>query len=402
MQLNQKLTTAGVAAAGAMLLISSAAFAGTTDLTISGNGADSENGIKLMEQTSTVVSQSNQTSISNHVHTSSNTGDNTASGNTGGSVYIETGDATSKTQISNTTGSNTAHVENCDCDTDVTVKIDGNGKDSENKAKVGVDSMTYLVQENKTKMTNMVHSDADTGNNKANHNTEGDVTIVTGNAKSMVEVENQANSNVGGIGGNGEAGSQVDVMITDNGKDSTNKVGLKVDKLKGLSQHNSTRIKNKVGSFAGTGYNKAKSNTGGIIDVWTGNSTSKVNLKNTAGSNTGSVDCDCLTTDISAKIDGNGKGASAKIKAKMSAAVEVAQDNNCDPHHNLFLRLRRHRGMSHDCFDNHTHADAYTGGNKVKDSTVGGDDPLVLTGNSKVEVTIDNQAGFNQYPGLEI
>src|SRR5687767_13335161 len=84
------------------------AFADT--VTISGNGAFSDNNVHVSEHDETFVRQSNNTSISNNVSSHSNTGNNSASYNTGGDVSILTGDAHSNVSIQNTAGINVANV----------------------------------------------------------------------------------------------------------------------------------------------------------------------------------------------------------------------------------------------------------------------------------------------------
>lgn len=65
----------------------------TTDVTIQGNGAFSHNGVHVVNSSSNTVSQTNGTYVGTMVMTSSSTGGNSSSFNTGGGNSIDTGNA---------------------------------------------------------------------------------------------------------------------------------------------------------------------------------------------------------------------------------------------------------------------------------------------------------------------
>lgn len=93
--------TAVIVAGGLMLgTFASSAFA-STNIVISGNGAFSDNHISIRQSNRLYVNQSNWADISNVVRLRANTGFNSANFNTGGDVYIRTGDVNSTVRIFN-------------------------------------------------------------------------------------------------------------------------------------------------------------------------------------------------------------------------------------------------------------------------------------------------------------
>jgi hypothetical protein len=239
MTFTRKLSAALVSAT---LLVGSVApslvFAeGSTTLEITGNGADSDNHMYVTQSQNTVVSQKNDASISNTINASSNSGGNTASRNTGGDSTIDTGNTKTEVRVENSANSNVANVDNCNCDTDALVKISDNGADSENKAKLNLDSKTTVAQNNNADITNKINADSTSGDNNADRNTGGVTSISTGNAWTGVAVKNEANSNWANVGGDGD-GSSVAVLINGNGTKSDNNVDLYLDRDMTLQQYN--------------------------------------------------------------------------------------------------------------------------------------------------------------------
>ena len=75
------------------------------------------------------------------------------------------------------------------------IEVTGNGYDSSNSSNVSAQTSTNLVQDNSASVTNHVNSSSNTGGNKADQNTNGDVIIRTGDAQTKVSVDNMLNSN---------------------------------------------------------------------------------------------------------------------------------------------------------------------------------------------------------------
>ncbi|MBI4080862.1 MAG: hypothetical protein HY430_03785 [Candidatus Levybacteria bacterium] len=173
-----------------------AAFADTTG-EISGNGSGSTNKIIVNENCSNIVDQTNITKVKTTVHATANTGGNTASGNTGGDVTIDTGAASNAVTVTVTGGNNDATVNSCCCSTgNVDATISENGTDSYNKIKKNSSNSTLVSQYSKTKVkTKAKKLKAKTGYNKANDNTGGTVGITTDDASNTVDVTVDAGHN---------------------------------------------------------------------------------------------------------------------------------------------------------------------------------------------------------------
>lgn len=188
----------------ASLLLSSVATAAFADVAaeISGNGDGSFNSISIKHKTECSVYQKNSTAVLTEVESQANTGGNTANGNTGADVTIDTGNATSTVGVSVEGGSNIASNPCCcscgSCEsqpTEQTALISGNGEDSINTVTLKKKKTSEVKQKNKTEVLTAALSKAKTGKNKAKNNTGGTVDVTTGNAVSTVDVSVTAPSN---------------------------------------------------------------------------------------------------------------------------------------------------------------------------------------------------------------
>jgi hypothetical protein len=195
--LKVKLTTGLVTAAVVAGAIAPGAFAAKT-VTVSGNGADSTNKVKVKEVKKTKVKQSNTATVANTVGVTQNTGGNKASKNTGGDVTVTSGNATATVNVTNTTGGNyLAWDAECGCVAhDSTIEIMDNGADSHNKVKIVNYDSTKVSQTNSATIINTVSVSQTTGDNKANKNTNGTVDVTSGDADASVTIENTTGDNV--------------------------------------------------------------------------------------------------------------------------------------------------------------------------------------------------------------
>lgn len=170
---------------------------------------------------------------------------------------------------------------------DTTVDVSANGANSTNKVYVSDSNHTSVYQGNTSTVVNTVTSSANSGGNKANSNTGGDVTVDTGDASSDVLITNHGSSNTANVLPCGcEQNGQVDVSVDHNGADSYNKVKIRSHESTRVKQKNTTTVVNDVYSKAKTGRNRASRNTGGTVDVLTGNSDSLVTVETWAPTNT--------------------------------------------------------------------------------------------------------------------
>lgn len=194
MTINSKIA-AGFASAALFANLAIPAFA-STDVEVIGNGTKSDNNVKV-ENTNTVdLKQTNNLTVTLNISSKASTGGNKASGNTGGSTSIKTGDATTETAVVVSGGDNKATVPSCGCEADNSVKVNGNGKKSDNKVELKNKKELKADQKSDVKVTGNIDSKAKTGKNKAKNNTSGDVEVETGSSVSTTEVAVISGSNV--------------------------------------------------------------------------------------------------------------------------------------------------------------------------------------------------------------
>ena len=256
-----------------------------------------------------------------------------------------------------------------------TIQISGNGVGSNNYANVTQTSTTVVNQTNNANVTNNVNANADTGDNKANFNTGGNVTVNTGNANITANVSNTLNSNQAEV--KCCATGNTDVLIEGNGAFSNNTVNLTQNSTTTVKQSNNASVTNNVDAYADTGDNSAKWNTGGDVTVNTGNATVNTSVSTQANSNWAKVSPivgSGSSTEVALRILGNGAGSNNFIGAKLAKTTSVNQSNSA-------------------YVNNDVYADADTGDNKAKFNT--GGDVVIDTGNAKVNANVDNMVNFN-------
>ncbi|MBI5044402.1 MAG: hypothetical protein HZC02_00570 [Candidatus Levybacteria bacterium] len=168
-------------------------------------------------------------------------------------------------------------------DTDVTVKE--NGDSSTNKVKVKNKHVVKVKQKNTTNITNSVGLTQSTGGNNAKKNTGGDVTLTSGDATANVTIDNTTDGNTATVDGCGCAGGDTTVNVEGNGADSTNKVKVSNVNVTKATQKNTTTVINGVSIGQTTGGNSANSNTGGSVDVTSGDADATVGIANSVGEN---------------------------------------------------------------------------------------------------------------------
>lgn len=174
---------------------------------------------------------------------------------------------------------------------DVTAEISGNGADSNNTIYLKDKTHCTVYQKNSTWVSTDVNSSANTGGNKANGNTGGDVAIDTGNATSQVTVTVEGGSNSAEnpcccTCTTCDQTATQDFLISGNGEGSTNAITTKKKKSSSVTQKNKTSVTTGVSSKAKTGKNKSNDNTGGTVGITTGDSESTVDVLVTSSSNT--------------------------------------------------------------------------------------------------------------------
>lgn len=167
-----------------------------------------------------------------------------------------------------------------------TVKIKGNGKGSHNFVAGLSVKVKKVNQSNFTMGNTAVVSGANTGGNKSNGNTGGATTSTTGTATSKVDVSVTGGNNKATVADCGcQNNSDHNVVISGNGKNSTNVVmGADINWTE-ISQENGTVANTFVVSGANTGNNQTNGNTGSGTTTDTGNASSTVNVTVDGGNN---------------------------------------------------------------------------------------------------------------------
>lgn len=328
MTFTKRITTA--IATGAVLVNALAPVALAQEINVEGNGAFSDNGVAVSNNSNTTVSQTNNANVTNKVSSNASSGGNTSKFNTGGSSSIDTGAATSSTTINNSLNSNKASLPSCgNCAAGATdVTVSGNGAYADTVVGVNNNKSVTLNQDNKAKVVNHVDANATTGGNDSKFNTGGTTGITTGAAFTVANVSTTANANVATLGGgNGLAGGS-SVTIDGNGAFSDNNVGLNQNSAVVLNQDNSAYVKNIVDAKSGTGYNDSKFNTGGDNSIDTGAATTGVTVDNAVNFNVASVDCDCVLGEgLAVTIEENGAKSLNNVGASLNNALLAGQDN---------------------------------------------------------------------------
>ncbi len=376
MTFNKRITTA--IATGAVLLQALAPVALADTITVTGNGAFSDNSVNLSTNTTTVVNQTNNANVTNNVSSDASTGGNSSSFNTGGDTRIVTGDASSNVNVSTAVNLNKAELNDCGCSaSNLSVNVSGNGAYSETQVNVTKDNLTSLSQYNDAYINNNIDAKANTGKNDSSFNTGGASIIVTGDASSNVTVDNKANANLASIGGGSGNSNGNWVNITGNGYLSNNDVDLNSNSTVVLTQRNSAEIYNDIYAKANTGNNNSEFNTGGTTAILTGDATTNVDVNNLVNFNKASVSCDCVLGDLGVKIGGNGADSYNDVSVDNADSLFNFQDNYANLYNDVYGKTK-------------------TGYNDVTFSTgsVHGD-PIISTGDAWSSTDVSNAGNVN-------
>lgn len=194
-----KLGSAVAIAAFVATVIAPAGLAETT-VDVTNNGAQSNNTVNVSNSngSGSGVKQVNNSTIVNGVTVKQNTGNNSASFNTGGDTGIETGNAASTVTVAVGGSANVASTDDCGCTSNTTVNISDNGARSDNTVNIKNGSKYAKkanVQKNNSVITNAVAVKQVTGKNKAKFNTGGSTGVATGNTTSNVTVNVTGSTN---------------------------------------------------------------------------------------------------------------------------------------------------------------------------------------------------------------
>ncbi|OGM19386.1 hypothetical protein A2686_04915 [Candidatus Woesebacteria bacterium RIFCSPHIGHO2_01_FULL_38_10] len=170
------------------------------------------------------------------------------------------------------------------------LEITDNGSGSNNTIIVASNNSCEVTQESVTLVGAIVGASAETGNNVANGNTGGNVSVTSGTAT--------ANASLSVSGGSNTATnpccckSQPDCSnpptseISNNGNNSTNTITATNGNSSNAQQGTLTGVRALVDARARTGRNRGNNNTGGSTTLTSGNSSATPSLSTSGGSNT--------------------------------------------------------------------------------------------------------------------
>lgn len=292
-----------------------------------GNGAFSNSDVQANSSNTTDVNQNNASTITNNVQATADTGNNSASYNTGSSVNVFTGAANTNVGITNMTGSNTANVIGAGSGGAQSTAVAGNGAFSDNAVQSNNTTSTALNQNNSATVTNDVNVANNTGNNSANFNTGSDVNIYSGNANAYVGLYNATGGNAATVIGGGNSGGGQIVGVGGNGAFSNNNVSTSSNNSTSLTQSDITRLANNVFLNNNTGGNGASFNTGSNVNILSGGANAQVGITNLAGGNSALVLGGGNDGWMSTYVLGNGAFSTNNVSQRNSLRTALTQSN---------------------------------------------------------------------------
>lgn len=294
-------------------------------ITVTGNGAESENEVVVSNDTQTDVQQSNDANITNNISTSSNTGGNTASGNTDGNTVIRTGDAVQQTEVKNEVNHSVVEQNNCCQSSNTNITVSNNGAFSYNEANVRSSNTTNVNVYQNANVVNNIDTYANTGNNKASYNTDGDTVIKTGDIAAIHKVKNgPINLSYISLPAAQNSKSQY-LAIFGNGFGSWNTIDLDEANETSINVVNVANVLNDLKQNYSTGDNKAKFNTDGDTAILTGDIAAYTIIDN------GPINVSKVKIDCECEKEREKKKEKEKEKEKEEAPVAPAAPVSAPP-----------------------------------------------------------------------
>ncbi len=245
------------------------------DITVSGNGANTNSTVNVSTNMQTNTQQSNNAQVINNTNTTASTGNNSAANSTGNTT-IKTGDATVSTKVSTTANISNVTTD-CGCAHDTSASITGNGSNSSNTINQVNATTTNVAISQNASLTNAVSQKVETGNNTADF-TNGTVTIKTGNIAAQTEIKNGPINIANVLIPSGNT-SSFTLKISGNGANSYNTITNNENNSITITVNNAAGIINTLKEQYSTGNNSANY-TNGNVAIVTGNIASAVTLVN--------------------------------------------------------------------------------------------------------------------------
>ncbi len=336
----------------------------------SNTGANSKNKAKVRINHMATAENINMAMLMNYLKTEAETGDNESSYNTG-SAKIDTGDANTKTTVKNDVNYNQTMINMDLGDSNLEASNDTTGYESDNKAKVELNSVVGVMNANQAMVMNKVKNEAETGDNEASYNT-GSATIKSGDADSQVSIDNGDTLNKNETEVNIDLGNiSMTASNATTGANSTNKAKAEFGSAVAVGNTNGLMLSNDVKSEAETGDNEASYNTG-TGNITSGDATSNVTVKNDANYNSTTVNV-APTANVQATNDTTGANSTNKAEASSASVVSVA-NQNCG------------------VISNEVKSESNTGGNSTSYNTGAG---TVKSGDASISFGVNNTTNGN-------
>lgn len=247
------------------------------------------------------------------------------------------------------------------------ITVTGNGEGTSNTVNISSTQTNQVEQQNTAEITNNVEVTANTGNNEASDNTNGETNIATGNVNVETQIVN-AGINQNYAETNCCPGS-FGASITNNGSGSTSNISYSQNSNTTLNVKNNASISNNINGYANTGYNKANDNTQSSVSITTGDITVKDTIKNKSINIQASSLSQGNVQNVSLKIANNGSDSESSIKFVDENNVDVNVENTAN-------------------IENNSNWELNTGGNEANGNTKA--DVKIATGDIVYTSTIEN------------
>ncbi|MBM4402275.1 MAG: hypothetical protein FJ044_03460, partial [Candidatus Cloacimonetes bacterium] len=275
------------------------------------NGANSTNQSAIDDTGTLIIVNENNANAENKIVVNSDTGGNNVNFTTGGDAQITTGDANIVVNVINFFNNNLTAVGEVVVGV---VNIFGNlvgnlilpgnainlnnGAGSTNSATITQETSGTIIQSNVADITNNIEIAANTGNNNASYNTDGNVDITTGQTNLNVSTTTVANENL--VAGNNDSEPIYVVLVNEmgkwvgkifsvsnesNGAGSENSAEINLAKDTEITQENSATVQNNIVVNANTGDNSTSYTTDGNSTIATGDINVVTNIVNFLNNN---------------------------------------------------------------------------------------------------------------------
>lgn len=260
------------------------------EIVVTGNGTGSSNEVNSSVSQDVNVSQDNNADVSNDVTVDATTGNNSASDNTGDDNAIKTGDVQVQTQIGNNVNTSVASVGCCPTNGNGGgAIISGNGSHSDNSISSNFSNTVNINVNQNADITNVINGYASTGGNTADDNTDGDVSITTGDISVQEKILNKANKAFVSLGL--PFGRDYWVKISGNGTRSDNDIDVDDENEVVVAVNNNADVFNESFWDLVTGENEASDNTDGDVSITTGDIDFTSEIVNDVNKSVVVIDC---------------------------------------------------------------------------------------------------------------